>query len=116
MRDVRFVKEHRDALKEERHKFVMAKERLFPYPTTYRDISQEERPKLSYIIQTLRNLDIQINALEFVLNEDTHIQDATEHFAQNNFTKEDLFEEDSKSCPCYLCEKKNGKDILDIDF
>lgn len=109
MRCVKVVKKKRDELKAERERFMRAKERLYPYPKSYPDIPKEEQHQFTYLMNTVGHLDKQINALEFVLNEDTELKDVTElNFF--NVDKEALLKEPVKKtgCQCPHCTEENN--------
>jgi hypothetical protein len=105
MRYVETVKEKRDELKAEMERFLALKDKQFSH-LPYRELSTESKKKFGYIMGTISVLKTQINALEYVLNEDTELEDRTKPSMAYNFTKEELFaelEEPECKCPCHRC-------------
>ncbi len=75
MRAVDIVKEKRNQLRNELVRFLNAKEIKYPTPTNYKELDEYNRHEYSYIMGCVNSLKTQINALEFVLNEDTELND-----------------------------------------
>lgn len=77
MRAVDVVKSKRDYLVEQKEEFQRVKDLKYPNKPNYAELSDYEKLELSYITRVLTNLMIQIGALNFVLNEDSDLRDAT---------------------------------------
>lgn len=77
MRAVEIVKDKRNQLRDELVAFIDAKNAKYPVPTNYKDLGEYEKQEFSYLMSCIHSLRVQINALEFILNEDTEIMDYT---------------------------------------
>lgn len=77
MRAVEVVKDKRNQLRIDLENFLNAKNEKYPNPTKFQELDDYDRYEFSYIMGCIANLRIQINALEFVLNEDTEFSDCT---------------------------------------
>lgn len=95
MRAVDVVKLKRDELRNDLAKFMSAKNAKYPSPTRYNELNEYDKYEYSYILKSMENLRTQINALEFVLNEDTYMDDCTISYHKHRdlgITKESVFE------------------------
>lgn len=95
MRAVEVVKQKRNQLRNELAKFMNAKNVKYPTPTKYYDLEAYDRHEFSYIMGCISSLRNQINALEFVLNEDTELNDYTKPYPSQRdcgVSKEKVFE------------------------
>jgi hypothetical protein len=94
MRDVQVIKDKRNQLRDELVKFTAVKEDAFPKGTRYSELSDYDRQLYNYTMGCINSLRNQINALEYVLNEDTELNDNTRPYpSQVSFgiTKESVF-------------------------
>ncbi|WEG18582.1 hypothetical protein PQ478_08870 [Alkalihalophilus pseudofirmus] len=95
MRAVEAVKEKRNQLRSELEMFIEAKDIKYPTPTKFTDLNEYEGNEFSYIMGCINSLRNQINALEFVLNEDSEIVDYTVPYPRQSeagVTKEKVVE------------------------
>lgn len=76
MRDLSVVKEKRNELRSELVNCIKKVKEMQVDEKTFRDLSQYDQQVYIYLDRTVQRLRTQINALEFVLNEDTEIADA----------------------------------------
>jgi len=72
MRSVKNIKAKRNFLRDIKMKTI-EKQRELVLGRTYSDLDKYEKNLYGEMIEWLRKLDAQINALEFVLNEDTEM-------------------------------------------
>lgn len=77
MRDLKAVKDMRDSLRNDFAKLMDAKNEMNKLGG-FIDMNEYDKKKFGYLLTTISKLNIQINALTFVLNEDTEIFDATD--------------------------------------
>lgn len=94
MRNVNVVKAKRDELREDLAIFIKVRENKFPLMAKYTELPEYDRKLYSYIQSCIGNLKRKINALEFVLNEDTEMTDGTTPFPSHKeigITKELIF-------------------------
>lgn len=94
MRAVDVVKEKRNQLRDELARFINAKELKYQAPIIYTDLNDYDRQEFSYIMGCINSLRNQINALEFVLNEDTELKNYTNPYPRQKemgITKENVF-------------------------
>lgn len=79
MRSLEAVKKKRDELKAELEKFIQAKHdsKKAHWGLPQADLSALEKAEYIYIMRSIYELRNQINCLDFVLNEDTEMNDAT---------------------------------------
>jgi hypothetical protein len=79
MRDLKAVKDMRDSLRDDYVKLRDAQREIMGNVkhSEIGSLSDFDQKKISFIITVLGKLNIQINALTFVLNEDTYIDDVT---------------------------------------
>lgn len=93
MRDVSVVKEKRDELVKELGRFMKFKNENYT-GFDFSSLSAHQRREYSYIMSTMGDLRGQINAIEYVLNEDTELRDATwvssPYLREKGITKEDI--------------------------
>lgn len=81
MRDVEIVKETRNKLRNAFEELMNVKHAMQDHKDTFEEY---DKKVYGYLLQTLEKLDLQINALEFVLNEDTKTKIATDNVHYNN--------------------------------
>lgn len=95
MRSVDVVKQKRNELRSDMENFLEVKNRKYPAPTRYYELDGYDKHEFNYIMNCINNLRNQINALEFVLNEDTELTDYTISFSPTHkelgITKEKVF-------------------------
>ena len=108
MRDVEIVKNMRNALDSELTRFIDRKKELFngrPFP----ELGDYDKKVFSFISTSVNKLTIQINALNFVLNEDTQIEreiGATKYFEERyDITKNSILNNSKtgRVCECSIC-------------
>ncbi|SDC74947.1 hypothetical protein [Shouchella lonarensis] len=75
MRDVTIVKQQRNVLREELGKCINKVKEMKVDEASFKQMSQHEQQVYIYLDRTMQRLRTQINALEFVLNEDTQLAD-----------------------------------------
>jgi hypothetical protein len=75
MRSVLTVKEQRNILREELGKCINKVKEMKVDEQSFKNMSQHEQQVYIYLDRTMQRLRTQINALEFVLNEDTELID-----------------------------------------
>lgn len=94
MRAVDVIKEKRNQLRNELSKFLIVKNMKYPSPTKYTNLDDYDRYEFSYIMSCVNSLRNKINTLEFVLNEDTEINDCTPYHSQRErgISKESVFD------------------------
>lgn len=76
MRDVNAVKETRNKLRNELSDFIVARKNF--YQKEIAGKKEYDKTLYGYIISSIDRLSIQINTIEYILNEDTEIGDVTE--------------------------------------
>lgn len=85
MRDVSVIKQKRDELKEEL-KFVNEKRKSLGRWT---DMCDYDKKIFAHLTDSVKTITTQINALEYILNEDTELNDWYPRYAR--ISKEDIF-------------------------
>ncbi|AIC95848.1 MULTISPECIES: hypothetical protein [Shouchella] len=75
MRDVSIVKEQRNILREELGKCINKVKEMKVNEESFKQMDQHEQQVYIYLDRTMQRLRTQINALEFVLNEDSQLAD-----------------------------------------
>ncbi len=93
MRDVAIVKEQRNELREELAKCIKRVKDMQVDEKSFKELSQYDQQVYVYLDRTVQKLRMQINALEFVLNEDTELIDPYKDRAAEKLqiTKETVF-------------------------
>lgn len=105
MRDLSVVKETRNELRSELVNCIKKVKEMQVDEKTFRDLSQYDQQVYIYLDRTVQRLRTQINALEFVLNEDTEIADA---FADRAAEKHKINKETVFNAPERESNDENG--------
>ncbi len=93
MRNVATVKEQRNILREELGKCINKVKEMKVDEQSFKQMEQQEQQVYIYLDRTMQRLRTQINALEFVLNEDTQLVDpyADRAAEKLNINRESIF-------------------------
>ncbi|MFB4213062.1 hypothetical protein ABC345_16520 [Shouchella sp. 1P09AA] len=94
MRDVSTVKEQRNILREELGKCINKVKEMKVNEESFKQMDQHEQQVYIYLDRTMQRLRTQINALEFVLNEDSQLADpyADRAAEKLNINRNSIFE------------------------